>query len=128
VLAVFVYGTLRPGSWNHDRWLAPWLAAPCRPGRLDGFELHHLDGLPYVVPGRPGSSVVGDVAELDRARADAAMARLDELEDVAGRHYDKVAVTLADGTRSWVYVAGPRVAARLGAATVVDHGDCLLVA
>lgn len=129
MLAVFVYGTLRPGSWNHDRWLAPWLAAPCRPGRLDGYALHHLDGLPYVVASaEPDASVRGDVAALDADRYDAAMARLDELEDVAGRHYDKVRVTLADGTDAWVYVAGPRVAARLGHATLVDHGDWLLVA
>ena len=127
MLPVFVYGTLRPGSWNHDRWLAPWLAAPCRPARLDGYALHHHGGLPYVVAA-PGSSVVGDVAPLDPARYDEAMARLDELEDVAGGHYLKVRVRLHGGEEAWVYVAGPRVAAALGATTLVDHGDWLLVA
>lgn len=112
--AVFVYGTLRPGSWNHDRWLAPWLTAPCRPARLEGHVLHHLDGLPYIVPG--GGRVVGDLADVP----DDALAHLDVLEDVAGGHYVRVEVPLG-----WTYVAGPRVAERLGPSTLVDHGDWL---
>lgn len=129
MLPVFVYGTLRPGSWNHERWLAPWLAAPCRPARLDGYALHHHDGLPYVVRSRTaGASVVGDVADLLADRYEDAMARLDELEDVAGGHYLKERVALVGGEAAWVYVAGPRVASALGAATVVDHGDWLAVA
>ena len=132
MLPVFVYGTLRPGSWNHDRWLAPWLAAPCRPATLPGHALHHHGGLPYVTAlVDDGGPVVGDLATLDPARYDAALARLDELEDVAGRHYDRVEVTVMTrgaGTaaaRAWVWVAGPRVAAALGPTTVVASGDFL---
>jgi gamma-glutamylcyclotransferase (GGCT)/AIG2-like uncharacterized protein YtfP len=123
VLPVFVYGTLRAGSWNHRRWLAPWLRAPCRPGRLDGYCLHHLDGLPYVVAG-PGH-VVGDVADLDGARHHLAVAALDTLEDVDGGQYRRVTVALRSGEQAWTYVAGPRVADRLGAATAIGHGDWL---
>jgi len=122
-LTVFVYGTLRPGSWNHDRSLAPWLAAPCRPAALPGHALHHLEGLPYVCA-EPGARVDGDVAELSGA---AALAALDRLEDVDGGHYARVELPLDDGTPAWVWVAGARVAARLGSATRVAHGDWLLV-
>jgi periplasmic divalent cation tolerance protein len=128
VLPVFVYGTLRPGSWNHDRWLAPWLAGRCRPAQLAGHALHHHGGLPYVVPDRGGRVVEGHVADLDRDRYDAAMAKLDELEDVERRHYDRVTVTLVGGERAWVWVAGPAVAAELGAPTLVAHGDWLRLA
>jgi len=126
VLPVFVYGTLRPGSWNHDRWLSPWLAGPCRPAQLAGHVLHHLDGLPYLVVG--DGSVAGDVADFDPVRLGEAMAALDELEDVEGGHYLRVEVTLAGGDRAWAYVAGPLVVDRLSARTVVGHGDWLSVA
>lgn len=123
-LPVFVYGTLRPGGWNHDRWLAPWLALPCRAAVLDGHELHHLDGLPYVVPG-PRGAVVGDVAVLDGVRYDDALAELDRLEGVDCGHYRRVAVDLDGGERAWVWLAGAAVAARLGEPTLVVGGDWL---
>jgi gamma-glutamylcyclotransferase (GGCT)/AIG2-like uncharacterized protein YtfP len=125
VLAVFVYGTLRPGSWNHDRWLAPWLANRCRPAQLAGYALHQHGGLPYLVPDSTGRVVEGHVADLDPLRYDAAMAKLDELEQVHRRHYDRVKVTLVGGEQAWAWVAGPRIAAELGAATLVAHGDWL---
>jgi periplasmic divalent cation tolerance protein len=131
VLPVFVYGTLRPGSWNHDRCLAPWLAAPCRPATLAGHVLHHHRGLPYLVAagdGAPGRLVAGHLADLDPARYDAALATLDDLEDVADRHYDRVEVTIQGGASAWVWLAGPRIAAELGPATVVEHGDFLRLA
>jgi gamma-glutamylcyclotransferase (GGCT)/AIG2-like uncharacterized protein YtfP len=120
---VFVYGTLRPGSWNHARWLAPFLAGPCRPARVTGHVLHHLDGLPYVVPG--DGVVVGDLADLDPAREDEAMANLDELEGVDVGHLERATATLDDGQRALLYVAGPLVLDRLGPATLVEHGDWL---
>ena len=125
---VFVYGTLRPGSWNHDRWLAPWLARPCRPGRLGGHVLHHLERLPYLVAD-PGATTLieGDVADLDPDRYDAAMAELDVLEDVAGGHLVRAEVDLVGGERAWVYRAGPLVDGLLGPATEVGHGDWLAV-
>ncbi len=123
ILPVFVYGTLRSTSWNHERWLAPWIAGPPRPARLPGHDLHHLDDLPYVVPGT--GVVTGEVAELDPARSDDALAALDELEGVDVGHLERAAVTLHDGARAWVYVAGPLVRDRLGPATAVEHGDWL---
>lgn len=129
MLPVFVYGTLRPGSWNHDRCLAPWLARSSRAARLAGHALHHHGGLPYLVPDLGGGRVVeGHVADLDAARYDAAMAALDELEDVAHRHYDRIEVGLVGGERAWAWIAGPRINADLGPATLVDHGDWLRLA
>jgi gamma-glutamylcyclotransferase (GGCT)/AIG2-like uncharacterized protein YtfP len=128
-LPVFVYGTLRPGSWNHDRWLAPWLAGPCRPAHVAGHSLHHLERLPYLVPDPASTTLVrGDVADLDPARYDAAMANLDLLEDVDGGHLVRVAVDTVEGARAWLYVAGPLVADLLGPGTRLDHGDWLAVA
>ncbi len=129
MLPVFVYGTLRPGSWNHERWLAPWLAGPCRPAVLTGHALHHHDGLPYVVAS-PGTEVAGELAALDPERYDAGLSRLDELEDVERRHYDRVRVdvrTELGVEAAWVWVAGPSVAAALGSATRVAAGDFLTV-
>ena len=126
---VFVYGTLRPGSWNHERWLAPWLAAPCRRNHVAGHALHHLERLPYLVPDPTVTTHVrGDVADLDPARIDDAMAALDLLEDVDGGHLVRVEVELVDGERAWMYIAGPLVADLLGPATLVEHGDWLAVA
>jgi periplasmic divalent cation tolerance protein len=125
-LGVFVYGTLRPGSWNHGAWLAEFLAGPCRPARLDGFSLHHHAGLPAIVPD-PGRSVVGEIADLDPARYHAALRTLDVLEGTAHGHYLRETAVVVGGEEVWLWVAGDRVAAALGQHTLVDHGDWLAV-
>lgn len=126
MLPVFVYGTLRPGSWNHDEWLAPWLAAPCRADAVRRHRLHHLDGLPYVVAsGCDDDVVVGDLADLDGRRAREALAALDRLEDVEGGHYVRVEVVTTGRERAWMWVAGPLVRHRLVPSSVVGHGDWL---
>ena len=127
-LPVFVYGTLRPGGWNHERWLAPLLAGPCRPAQVAGLALHHYAGLPYVVPAEPDRLVLGDVAPVVHDGYDAALARLDGLEDTGSDHYRRVPAVTVDGEQVWVWIAGHRVTAELGASTLVDHGDWLRVA
>jgi gamma-glutamylcyclotransferase (GGCT)/AIG2-like uncharacterized protein YtfP len=122
VLAVFVYGTLRPGGWNHRSWLAPLLAAPCRPAVVAGLALHHHEGLPMVVPD-PAGKVVGDVADLVPDRYDHGLARLDVLEATAQDEYRRVTVTTVEGEEVWVWVAGPRLAGQLGEGTLVAGGD-----
>jgi gamma-glutamylcyclotransferase (GGCT)/AIG2-like uncharacterized protein YtfP len=125
-LGVFVYGTLRPGSWNHGAWLDPFLAGPCRPALLEGFALHHLDGLPAVVADA-GRAVTGEVADLDPARYAAALRTLDVLEGTAHGHYLRVTARVAGDEEVWLWVAGERVASRLGDHTLVEHGDWLAV-
>lgn len=126
-LGVFLYGTLRPGGWNHDEWLVPFLARPCRPAALSGYALHRQLGLPCIVPALAGSLVVGDIADLVSDRYEEALAHLDVLENTAGDDYRRVTVTAVGGEQVWVWVAGPVLAASLGPGTLVEHGDWLQV-
>jgi gamma-glutamylcyclotransferase (GGCT)/AIG2-like uncharacterized protein YtfP len=126
VLPVFVYGTLRPGSRNHEPMLRPWLAGPCRPATLPGHALHEFDGLPFVVARHDGE-VVGELADLEPALAEDALAVLDAFEGVEDGWYGRAEVAVAGGERAWAWVAGERVAPCLGPDTRVDHGDWLRV-
>lgn len=131
-LPFFVYGTLRPGEVNHDVFLRGRTAGE-EPGRLADAVLYDGPGYPYAVE-RPGAQVRG---ELVTARPDAyqdLLAALDRLEEyVPGdprNLYVRVArdVVRADGSavRAWVYLAAPRVAARLRTAgTRIEGGDWL---
>ena len=79
----------------------------------------------------PGRSVVGaTIADLDPARYDDAAGRtLDVLEGTAHGHYLRVdGRARRTARRSWLWVAGERVAAHLGPdTTLVEHGDWLAV-
>ena len=127
LLEIFVYGTLRPGGWNHEQWLVPLLAAPCRPGRLPGMALHHYEGLPAIVPAAPDSVVVGDVAAIRAEGYDDSLAMLDFLESTATDHYRRVSATTDAGDEVWVWVAGARLSRELGEHSLVPHGDWLQV-
>ncbi|MER7741089.1 gamma-glutamylcyclotransferase family protein [Streptomyces sp. NPDC096538] len=130
-LPFFVYGTLRPGEVNHDRFLRGRTARE-EPGRLRGAVLYEGPGYPYAVEA-PDGEVRGElVTALPEAYAEL-LARLDRLEEyVPGdprNLYDRVARPVVRETggatvRAWVYVAAPAVAARLRArATRVAGGD-----
>ena len=122
---LFLYGTLRHGSWNHDRWLAPYLAGPCRPARLSGVALHLVGGLPYLVAADHRAGVVGDLADLDPARYDAALERLDELEGTHTGHYRRVVVTTDAGEEAWAWLAGDDLTSAVDGSTLVVSGDWL---
>lgn len=122
---LFLYGTLRPGSWNHDAWMAPYLASPCRPARVAGMALHHVGGLPYLVSVADGSVVLGDLADLDPARYDATLELLDEFEGTHAGHYRRVVVTTDVGEEAWAWLAGDDLTAAVGASTLVASGDWL---
>jgi gamma-glutamylcyclotransferase (GGCT)/AIG2-like uncharacterized protein YtfP len=115
---------LRPGGWNHEQWLAPFLAAPPRPARLSGMALHCHDRLPAIVPA-VGAAVVGEVATLRAEDHDDALSTLDDLEGTALDLYQRLRVRVDDGEEVWAWVAGPIVAAALGPATLVPGGDWL---
>ncbi|MFI6464473.1 gamma-glutamylcyclotransferase family protein [Streptomyces sp. NPDC050528] len=129
----FVYGTLRPGEPNHDRFLRGRTESEER-GRLHGAALYDGPGYPYAVEA-PGSVIVG---ELVTARPEAypqLLRELDRLEDYAPGDphnlYERVerrVVREADGTavRAWVYLAAPAVTARLRThGKLIEGGDWL---
>ncbi len=130
-LPFFVYGTLRPGEPNHDRFLRGRTRAE-EPGRLTGAVLYDGPGYPYAVEAA-GGVVRGElVTALPEAYGEL-LAVLDRLEEFAPGDprnlYERVerdVVRDADGrtVRAWVYVAAPAVAARLrGRGRVIEGGD-----
>ncbi|MFH0519013.1 gamma-glutamylcyclotransferase family protein [Streptomyces sp. M41] len=132
-LPFFVYGTLRPGEPNHDRFLRGRTLAE-EPARLVGAHLYDGPGYPYAVdePGAAGT-VRGELVTARPEEYPALLAALDRLEEYApgdARNlYERIArevIRTADATavRAWVYVAAPSVAARLRArGTLLDGGD-----
>lgn len=87
---VFVYGTLRYGI---VRALVIGRTGDPQPALLPGFQKQGLDIEP-----RADARTEGLVFEVDADE----LRRLDRYERL-GIHYDRVRLTLADGTRAWVY-------------------------
>ena len=127
MIRVFVYGTLKPGFRNHERWAAPHLLA-CEPATARG-DLYDLPaGYPGVVEG--GGTVHGCVLTLP----DEVLASLDELEaydpkaEIEQNEYSRreVPVTLANGETvpAWIYyMTAERVRAMRG--TLLPSGQWL---
>ncbi|WEO97572.1 gamma-glutamylcyclotransferase family protein [Streptomyces sp. FXJ1.172] len=131
-LPFFVYGTLRLGEANHDLLLRGRTASE-EPARLPDAVLYDGPGYPYAVE-RQGAEVRGELVTARPESYDDLLAALDRLEEyVPGcprNLYERVArsVVRADGTTAaaWVYLAAPRVAARLRATgTRIEGGDWL---
>ena len=130
-LPFFVYGTLRPGEPNHDRYLLGRIRSE-QLGRLADAVLYDGPGYPYAVA-EPGGVVHGELVTALPEAYDELLAMLDELEGcVPGDPcslYERVLrrVTLdADGTAvlAWAYVAGPTVVARLRVhGRLIEGGD-----
>ncbi|GGT48065.1 gamma-glutamylcyclotransferase family protein [Streptomyces purpureus] len=116
-LPFFVYGTLRPGEHNHDRFLRGRTAAE-EPARLPGAVLHDGPGFPYAVPGE--GEVRGALVTAAPGGYGQLLSVLDDLEEYAGpghplNLYDREArdvVRDRDGAtvRAWVYFAAPGTA------------------
>ncbi|WP_307813454.1 gamma-glutamylcyclotransferase family protein [Streptomyces sp. N35] len=141
-LPFFVYGTLRPGEYNHRRFLRGRIVA-AEPARWVGAELYEGPGYPYAIEGTgtgisagigTGTGTVhGEIVTPAPQEYPQLLALLDRLEDyVPGdpdNDYERVARTVETATgpvRAWVYVAAPAVAARLRAAgRVLPGGDWL---
>ncbi|MER7176934.1 gamma-glutamylcyclotransferase family protein [Streptomyces mesophilus] len=130
ILPFFVYGTLRPGEYNHRRFLQGRTVA-AEPARWAGAELYEGPGYPYAIEGT--GTVHGEIVTPAPREYPRLLALLDRLEDyVPGdpdNDYERVARTVETATgpvRAWVYVAAPAVAARLRAAgRMLPGGDWL---
>ncbi|MEV7563799.1 divalent cation tolerance protein CutA [Streptomyces tanashiensis] len=116
----FVYGTLRPGAYNHDRFLAGRIGTEAD-AVLHGAVLHDGPGYPYVVPA-DGGRVVGTLLTPSPGDYGDLFGLLDRLELPVG--YERVAMDVErvrDGARvsAWVFLAAPD--APLG--EVIESGD-----
>ncbi|MEU6669524.1 gamma-glutamylcyclotransferase family protein [Streptomyces sp. NPDC046727] len=129
-LPFFVYGTLRPGEVNHDLFLRGHTLS-AEPGHLTDAVLYNGPGYPYAVDA-PGETVRGELVTARPEAYEELLAALDCLEEyVPGdprNLYERAArdvVRAAGGTvRAWVYLAAPRVAARLrDTGTRIGGGD-----
>jgi gamma-glutamylcyclotransferase (GGCT)/AIG2-like uncharacterized protein YtfP len=96
---VFVYGTLRRGSWNHSLLRTSRYVGK---GRTRKRYALYADSVPYVVKGESVTQIAGEVYEVN----DSMLKSLDGLE----RHPDwyereLVAVVLEDGSDviAWMY-------------------------
>ena len=96
---VFVYGTLRKGSWNHSLLKTSRCVGK---GRTRKRYALYSDSVPYVVKDEAVARIAGEVYEVD----DSTLKRLDGLE----RHPDwfereLIAVVLEDGSDviAWMY-------------------------
>lgn len=62
---VFVYGTLRPGHFNHDRFGSGAVTNIVNHCYIEGFKMYNVDGkrpiYPVIVPGDPEDRVYGDL-------------------------------------------------------------------
>jgi gamma-glutamylcyclotransferase (GGCT)/AIG2-like uncharacterized protein YtfP len=125
-LPVFVYGTLRRGFANHDRFCFDVLeVVPAwATGRL--YDLPY--GFPAMVPARDGRAV-GELLTFPDPVA--ALRRLDQLEGFrpdGPRHYDRIVVEARplDGgepVRAWCYVYGAeKIAGLAGRASEIASG------
>ena len=138
-LPFFVYGTLRPGERNHDRFLLGRTAAE-EPARLRGAVLYEGPGYPYAVEAAgDGGVVVGELVTAPPGLYGGLLRELDRLEeyvpgDPRSLYTRVVRDVLRDGdgapvsVPAWVYVASPAVAARLrDGGVLIPGGDWLAV-
>nr|WP_163557320.1 gamma-glutamylcyclotransferase family protein [Halomonas sp. NO4] len=88
--AVFVYGTLRHAP---VRWLVYGRVGDPQPAVLEDFRREGLD-----IAEAPGKAVEGVVLEVSARE----LARLDRYERL-GIRYERVRVTLSDGSQAWAY-------------------------
>ncbi len=87
---VFVYGTLRS---RLVRWVVTGRAGESRPVTLEDFRRTALD-----LEEAPGEHVEGEVITVSAEE----LRRLDRYERL-GIRYERVRLTLTDGTKAWVY-------------------------
>lgn len=123
---VFVYGTLREGFGNHERYLsdAPKLGEATLCGK---YEMYHLGGFPAIVDGEQNDVMLGEVYEVTEGE----LARLDMLEGYNPRNprnsmYDRRMVEVEHESgkvmEAFVYIMA-RTSALVRNSIRVESGD-----
>lgn len=109
-LAVFVYGTLRPGNGNARLWQGAATERHDGEATVLGYALVSGGGFPYAVPATMAQTV-GTLIDADGGCYERLLASLDALEGYTpGRrhnHYERIVVavmTPAGPERAWMYV------------------------
>jgi gamma-glutamylcyclotransferase (GGCT)/AIG2-like uncharacterized protein YtfP len=124
--AVFVYGTLKPGGVNFDRYCGTRVVNSHR-AYIDG-ELYDLPALGYPGAIHGTNKVYGFVLAFDDARI---LQVLDELEDYDPRRnptendYNRELITahipdLSSSVSAWVYFMNPILVRRFGGVSIPD--------
>jgi gamma-glutamylcyclotransferase (GGCT)/AIG2-like uncharacterized protein YtfP len=137
-LPIFVYGTLRPGQENYDRFV---LGKTTRevPAMLADHAMFVLDGYPCITEDTGAGDVIGDALYLSPELFPAVLAALDRLEGYtpgdASSPYLRVRRSVRTGkgdtgeplrtSLAWVYVAGEPALLRRRACDPVPGGDWL---
>ncbi|WP_328723841.1 gamma-glutamylcyclotransferase [Streptomyces sp. NBC_00247] len=131
-LPFFVYGTLRPGEYNHDRYVRG-LDVREQPALLHGGALYDGPGYPFATDG--DGTVHGALITAAPEEYGGLLAALDRLETYLGPEdprnlYERVARDVevpGSGTvRAWVYLAASAVLRTLRASGPrIPGGDWL---
>jgi gamma-glutamylcyclotransferase (GGCT)/AIG2-like uncharacterized protein YtfP len=137
-LPIFVYGTLRPGQGNYDRFVLGKTAREVA-AMLPDHAMFVLDGYPCITADANGGAVIGDTLILQPELFPAVLAALDRLEGYtpgdASSPYLRVRRRVRTGegdggepprtSLAWVYVAGEPALLRRPACDPVPGGDWL---
>lgn len=137
-LPIFVYGTLRPGQENYDRFVLGKTTREVR-AMLADHAMFVLDGYPCITEDTGAGNVIGDALYLSPEHFPAVLAALDQLEGYmsgnASSPYLRVrrSVRTEEGggdepprtSLAWVYVGGEPALLRRLACDPVPGGDWL---
>lgn len=97
-MKVFVYGTLKKGHGNHRvmELSNGKFLAECET-QYDGFAMVHLGGFPGVIKTTDGTTIKGELYEVEHLEA------LDALEGYPNLYY-REQVALSCGATAWMYL------------------------
>jgi gamma-glutamylcyclotransferase (GGCT)/AIG2-like uncharacterized protein YtfP len=137
-LPIFVYGTLRPGQENYDRFVLGKTAREVA-AMLPDHAMFVLDGYPCITEDTGAGDVSGDVLYLLPELFPAVLAALDQLEGYmpgdASSPYLRVRRSVRTGegdggepprtSLAWAYVGGEPALLRRPACDPVPGGDWL---
>lgn len=76
---IFVYGSLREGFFNYEKYLAGKVAE-IRDGKLKNMKLYHMDykGYPAIIHG--DETIIGEIMVINKDDYESAMKAIDKME------------------------------------------------